>query len=76
MIFSEPYLHKIAKLFATYHSYMQRIPTFVLLAISGAIMNIVVSWFHSGDKNTTTTEIVAPSSTLSKEERRAALKAK
>lgn len=55
---------------------MQRIPTFVLLAISGAIMNIVVSWFHSGDKNTTTTEIVAPSSTLSKEERRAALKAK
>lgn len=40
---SRPYLKELALAWAIYHHYASRIPTFVILLGSGALMNFLVS---------------------------------
>ncbi|BGO99119.1 hypothetical protein NBRC10513v2_000223 [Rhodotorula toruloides] len=45
----EDRLLRFAKLWAKVHSGSSKIPNFVLLALSGFLMNFVVTWFHKDD---------------------------
>ncbi|GEM06032.1 hypothetical protein Rt10032_c01g0049 [Rhodotorula toruloides] len=45
----EDRLLRFAKLWAKVHTGSAKIPNFVLLALSGFIMNFVVNWFHKDD---------------------------
>ncbi|BGP44498.1 hypothetical protein JCM10450v2_000312 [Rhodotorula kratochvilovae] len=45
----EDRLHRLAKIWAKIHRESAKVPKFVLLALSGFIMNFVISWFHKDD---------------------------
>ncbi|GAA6046573.1 hypothetical protein JCM3770_006216 [Rhodotorula araucariae] len=45
----EDRLHRLAKIWAKVHRESAKVPKFVLLALSGFIMNFVISWFHKDD---------------------------
>ncbi|TNY21644.1 hypothetical protein DMC30DRAFT_415814 [Rhodotorula diobovata] len=45
----EDRLHRLAKIWAKIHRESSKVPKFALLALSGFIMNFVVSWFHKDD---------------------------
>ncbi|GAA5837201.1 hypothetical protein JCM9279_005614 [Rhodotorula babjevae] len=45
----EDRLHRVAKIWAKIHRESAKVPKFALLAVSGFIMNFVVSWFHKDD---------------------------
>lgn len=59
----------IANGWAKYHEYMSKIPNFVLLMLSGVVMNVVVGWFHK-DKPATTVPVPTD------DERRAVIRAR
>ncbi|GAA5981356.1 hypothetical protein JCM10908_004080 [Rhodotorula pacifica] len=45
----EPHLRRVARIWARIHRTSAKLPSVVLLALSGFIMNFVVSWFHKDD---------------------------
>ncbi|KAM0747490.1 hypothetical protein T439DRAFT_328729 [Meredithblackwellia eburnea MCA 4105] len=61
----------IAEYWALFHSKMSKIPNFVLLMLSGVLMNFVLGWFHTEKPKQATMNPVTPN-----EERRAQIKAK
>ncbi|BGP52630.1 hypothetical protein JCM8202_004840 [Rhodotorula sphaerocarpa] len=47
--FLEPYILRLALIWARIHKVSSKLPSMVLLAFSGFIMNFAVSWFHKND---------------------------
>ncbi|GAA6038623.1 hypothetical protein JCM8097_009452 [Rhodosporidiobolus ruineniae] len=46
----EPYLHSLAVYWSKFHKYSSKVPSFVILAFSGFLMNFVLSYFHKDDE--------------------------
>lgn len=55
---SRPYLVSLASAWALYHRQMSRVPTFLILLVSGALMNLLIGFvrmiFRKGRRSTDT----------------------
>ncbi|BGP12358.1 hypothetical protein JCM10213_002038 [Rhodosporidiobolus nylandii] len=55
----EPLLHRMALYWSKFHNASSQVPHFVLLALSGFLMNFVLSYFHSSEKKPQTQRAAA-----------------